>query len=270
MEELHETPSVVMYAIVITLLLIIGLSLAVFAINATTVVKKWNNLCLLEVGKEYGKYGFSYYIPIDMQPGEYINDTTYMAYLQPDYGNDVPKPKNAVKYGYGYYVPYRWADPGEVQLVSNNYSAQPYPNGVPNGFYPPLNRECPSLGYLNYLSSGSWGYSTMITQGGLLYYLSVVPISVKTSDDKNPVLETLATKNIVFIKFYPGDHFGQAKMQRIGVIQIGKTPNNVSDYLSWLYQNPGYTADSSAWNKNYIIWFGENGEPTIVYPKKSQ
>jgi hypothetical protein len=265
MEELHEAPSVVMYVLVVTLVLIIGLTLSVFVFDAVAFVKKWNNLCMLEVGKEYAKYGFSYTVHLEMEPGEFINETHYMAYIRPDYNDDIPKPKFAQKFGFGFYVPYKWADPGEVILVSNNITTKAYPDEVPNGFYPPINRECPSLAYLNFVSNYP-GYS-VLTDAGFLYYASLVPISVKTEDDDATALTTLPTKSIVYVRFYPGDHFGQAKMQRIGVVQIGKTPGNIRDYAKWFIEDGSYQLNAQA-NNNLIVWWGEDGKPTVLYSSK--
>jgi hypothetical protein len=273
MDELHEAPSVVMYVLAITLVLIIGLTLSVFVFDAVAFVKKWNNLCMLEVGKEYAKYGFSYTVHLEMEPGEFINETHYMAYIRPDYNDDIPKPKFAQKFGFGFYVPYKWADPGEVVLVSNNITTKAYPDEVPNGFYPIPQRECPSLAYLNFVSSGTFGGS-YLGDAGFLYYASLVPISVKTEDDDATALTTLPTKSIVYVRFYPGDYFGQVKMQRIGVVQIGKIPGNIKDYTKWFVNNYPYTPYLTKIdpNNNLIVWWGENGKPEYVYytipPKK--
>jgi hypothetical protein len=260
-DELHEAPSAVMYALAITLVIIIGLTLAVFAYDGMAIVKKWNNLCMLEVGKEYAKYGFTYYVPVEMQPGEYVDDTHYMAFVKPDFNDDFPPPKNSQKFGFGYYVPYKWADDGEVILVSNNITTKAYPDEVPDEFYPPITKECPSLGFLNY--EGIAGL--YLGDGGFLYYASLVPIKVKNDDNDVTALTTVPTKNIVFIKFYPGDHIGQAKMQRIGVVQIGKIPSNAKDdYKKWFINDCNYLIRAHP-NNNLIVWWGKDGEPYYIY-----
>ncbi|MCQ6254540.1 hypothetical protein [Methanocaldococcus sp.] len=55
-------------------------------------------------------------------------------------------------------------------------------------------------------------------------------------------------------------------MQRIGVVQIGKIPNNLPDYVNWLLTSNGYfLIQNNVIYKNLITFWGENGECEIVY-----
>jgi hypothetical protein len=53
-------------------------------------------------------------------------------------------------------------------------------------------------------------------------------------------------------------------MQRIGVVQIGKTPGNIRDYTQWFAETCPYSPNFKP-NNNLIVWWGYNGEREYLY-----
>ena len=255
--ELSDSASVIMYMLAVTMVLIIGMTLAVFAYDGMSIVKKWDNICMLEVGKEYAKYGFTYYVPVELEPGEYVTAQKYMAFIRPNYNSEVDPPVGSQQYGAGYFVEYSWADPGEVNLVSSSPAGVvEYPDGVPAGYYPPVPVGAPSLAYL-------WrGGSAYVSMADMLYLGSAVPVRVEL--DGNVSYSLLPTKNIVFIKFFPSDRFGVASMERVGVVQFGNAPGR--EYWGVLSDTSGVNGGLWGWSPGagVVSWWGA-GDPVVVY-----
>jgi len=267
-----------MYMLAITMVLIIGMTLSVFAYDGMGIVKKWDNLCKLEVGKEYAKYGFTYYVPVEMTPGEYIDAQKYMAFIRPDYNSDIAPPKGSQQHGAGYFVEYYWADPGEVNLVDTSKTDIAYPSStslpfqVSGDYYPDPPKGSISLAYL-LRSLNGWDYYT--PEEGL-YIASVVPL--KTTLDGNTSYSINPTKNVVFVKFFPSDQFGVASMERIGVVQIGHLPT-IGYFVKYLGMDTfGDVVDvvitvsdnkkDLPFDKNLIIWWGSDKIPVNIYEIK--
>jgi hypothetical protein len=249
----------VMFLILVTLLLTIGLSLSMVAFEGQDLIRTWFNLCNLEVGKEYAKYGFSYYVTLEMKPGEYVDEQKIKARVFDNIGKE-PNIPNCTKYPSGYYKDFYWAKPGEVQLITHdNMPKTAYPSLLVvdvNDDYPTPPYDAPSLAYLNPFSGS--------VDAGLVYLSAIYPISKISTGNmifgKEDVYITYPTTNYVVVKFSPGEHIGEAKMERVGVLMFGRMPAPMEWFRtigSLTIPQPFRAINSSS---NVVAWYGEKGE----------
>ena len=256
----------VMFLILVTLLLTIGLSLSMVAFEGQDLIRTWFNLCNLEVGKEYAKYGFSYYVTLEMKPGEYVDEQKIKARVFDNIGKE-PNIPNCTKYPSGYYKDFYWAKPGEVQLITHdNMPKTAYPSLLVvdvNDDYPTPPYDAPSLAYL---STYPVADTNLIrnAEASLVYLTSLFPISKISTGNmifgKEDVYITYPTTNYVVVKFSPGEHIGEAKMERVGVLMFGRMPAPMEWFRtigSLTIPQPFRAINSSS---NVVAWYGEKGE----------
>ncbi|ACX72150.1 hypothetical protein Metvu_0283 [Methanocaldococcus vulcanius M7] len=138
--------------------------------------------------------------------------------------------------------------------------------------------DAPSLAYL---STYPKSISIKDTEAALVYLTGLFPVQKIDFENmiigKQDIYLTYPTQNYVVVKFIPGDTYGTAKMERVGVIMFGRLPApatwaetiGVASPLSLGITNPlgyllsyvnGKIAKQLLGSPNVVGWAGYEGK----------